>query len=797
MAIEIGAENPLLLNNLARAKKALANHLQGEEEQTLLHEFQVDAVKGIHDAFNVGETAFHIKEATGFGKTAVGLEVARVLTKELVYDNDQHSPTSKHGVAIFVSPLKDLLGQVQTERQKFAPDLYMTNFYGNEKDTNGDIINTTYQSLPTLLAKLKQEGKDVRLAFFDEVHKSLGDVHASTYRDLPQALMIGLSATPVPSSYKKMVRDGKINEAERWTKVFTREAHKVTISEGMARGILSKLDITTITTKVDATNMHIESSGKYSQAQVERLTNERGRTLMGVATVAGLDAMKEAGLDGELRETELIKEAHEKIKGKKTLIYANSLDHMKNIIELLNQVGINAIPYYGEMNEDQRRKAKEEFINGTTNVMVGVKLFGLGLNLPEAEAGIFLVPKRSADEVEQELGRLLRKKEGKERAIAIQFLDVFSRGKAPVLLSQVLDPQFIRDNIELAKKRAGYRRTGEMERAPVITFSGLSYDAIEGIIEENLLIRDKLLAAKNIQEISQILNEIQHNIMVNYSDLSVEEQYEQLALQLPVHLPHIINEIALGAMRSVDSDISSMGRNALLLLNMKTILSAVQLFSYFDSEDIIQEAVLTVLEEAQNITFGERSLPIAQQIHKLVKVGLANYIARNEMVEVLGWITSGIYTELQSKTKEFLSAYPRPTEKAINLFVEELLSKTEFSSINPKSIVNHIKMLQIISTWDYEEQPEFEDEITRFARLEAILEIIHDTKILKKEDAKLLEMAFGFIPNPRKEEGDYSLLELGMSIGVSRERARQRLERARKILRTETNTGRLRKAAQD
>lgn len=104
-------------------------------EETILREHQMSMVQSLADHLRKGETAGYMSEPTGSGKSVVLVKLAELMGIKTV----------------ILSPTQQILLQTSDAAKKFSPDLNITNYYQSEKDLSGDVINTTYQSIPTLV----------------------------------------------------------------------------------------------------------------------------------------------------------------------------------------------------------------------------------------------------------------------------------------------------------------------------------------------------------------------------------------------------------------------------------------------------------------------------------------------------------------------------------------------------------------------------------------------------------------------------------------------------------------------
>src|SRR6185503_13436007 len=157
----------------------------------------------------------------------------------------------------------------------------------------------------------------------------------------------------------------------------------------------------------------------------------------------------------------------------------------------------------------------------------------------------------------------------------------------PVLLPQL----FTRGAIELNRRRAlgvEKRRSvaGEMEvERPSITFAGIDMQAYFHRVEIERIVQSGITQAESIEQLDRNLSTILAEVSSQLGVTSTMEYYRAIADILPLRLPERINQMALDA--AMRGDVR--GANALLFLNMKTILSVVRkLGAGIEEEDLIQ-----------------------------------------------------------------------------------------------------------------------------------------------------------------------------------------------------------------
>jgi ATP-dependent DNA helicase RecQ len=87
------------------------------------------------------------------------------------------------------------------------------------------------------------------------------------------------------------------------------------------------------------------------------------------------------------------------------VIYAPTTAGVEETVEFLEKNGIEAIPYHGKMESDERSRNQERWMSDEVRVLVGTIAFGLGINKPSVRAVIHLALPKSIEQYYQEAGR--------------------------------------------------------------------------------------------------------------------------------------------------------------------------------------------------------------------------------------------------------------------------------------------------------------------------------------------------------------------------------------------------------
>lgn len=91
--------------------------------------------------------------------------------------------------------------------------------------------------------------------------------------------------------------------------------------------------------------------------------------------------------------------------GENVIVYAPTIAQVEATVDFLEERGIAAIPYHGQMDADTRRQNQERWMADDVRVLVGTIAFGLGINKASVRAVIHLSLPKSLEQYYQEAGR--------------------------------------------------------------------------------------------------------------------------------------------------------------------------------------------------------------------------------------------------------------------------------------------------------------------------------------------------------------------------------------------------------
>jgi ATP-dependent DNA helicase RecQ len=98
-------------------------------------------------------------------------------------------------------------------------------------------------------------------------------------------------------------------------------------------------------------------------------------------------------------------EAVKKVKDGNVIVYTPTVARVGEVIDLLEENGIAAVGYHGQMDASARRENQEKWMSEEARVLVGTIAFGLGINKPNVRAVVRLGLPESIEQLYQETGR--------------------------------------------------------------------------------------------------------------------------------------------------------------------------------------------------------------------------------------------------------------------------------------------------------------------------------------------------------------------------------------------------------
>lgn len=342
-------------------------------QEEMLEDLEAERLKGYDHNLLVA--------ATGTGKTVI----AALDYKRLRY------AAGTDLKLLFVAHRQEILKQsMRTYRDVVQDGAFGELYVGDHKPQEWKHIFASVQSLSSLgIEQLEPDFFDI--VVIDEFHHAM----APTYRRLldhfqPQQLL-GLTATPE--------RGDGVDVAKQFFD--GRTASELRLWDALDANLLVPFHYFGVSDDVDLSQLEWKR-GNYDTIQLS-------------AVYTGNDA----------RAAKVIRELRDKVTSTDhmwAIGFCVSVQHARYMAEVFNRAGIASVAVDGTTDNADREEALRRLRQQEINCIFAVDLFNEGLDLPQVDTILLLRPTQSATVFLQQLGRGLRRAEGKAVLTVLDFI---------------------------------------------------------------------------------------------------------------------------------------------------------------------------------------------------------------------------------------------------------------------------------------------------------------------------------------------------------------------------------------
>jgi len=339
-----------------------------------LRPYQIELIKNARYILKSNKSLI-IQGSTGMGKTVLASFMLKALAEQ-----------NKRG--LFICHRRELIEQASKSFNDFNINHAIIGT-GYKKDLENPIQICSALSLFNKLDLIKKPD----FIIWDECHHIASSTWSKIFNYFPNAHHIGLTATP-------QRLDGK-----GLGKFFEKMIQAPPMRELINQGYLSDFDIYAPST-IDLEGV-ASKNGDYDQEQLGKVVNKP--TITGCAI-----------------------EHYKKIcNNKKAIVFCVSINHSLEVVKKFNDAGIKAAHIDGQMTNKQRDELINKFQDRELKILSNVDIVGEGFDLPAIEAAILLRPTQSLTLYLQQVGRALRRSQGKDKAIILDHAGNSLRHKMP------------------------------------------------------------------------------------------------------------------------------------------------------------------------------------------------------------------------------------------------------------------------------------------------------------------------------------------------------------------------------
>jgi superfamily II DNA or RNA helicase/diadenosine tetraphosphate (Ap4A) HIT family hydrolase len=363
------------VSNYQKSRKPASPEVAGIEKEVPElppepYDVQQEAMDALERSREEGNQAGLVVLATGLGKTWLS-----------AFDSQREGFKR----ILFVAHREEILAQARETFRRVYPQARLGYYTGQEKDAGAQILFASVQTLSRAEHLRAFEPREFDYIVMDEFHHA----SASTYRKIidyfEPLFLLGLTATP------ERTDGGDLLQLCQENLVF-----RCDILEGINRDLLCPFHYFGVPDDIEYAQIPWRS-GKFAE---EELT---------------------AHWATQSRAQNILKEYTEKA-GKRTLAFCCSQLHADFMKQYFLQRDVKAAVVHSGKTSDPRTTSLEQLRDGKLNIVFSVDMFNEGLDIPNCDTIMMLRPTESRLLWLQQLGRGLRKSEGKEFLTVIDYI---------------------------------------------------------------------------------------------------------------------------------------------------------------------------------------------------------------------------------------------------------------------------------------------------------------------------------------------------------------------------------------
>ncbi len=318
--------------------------------------------------------------ASGLGKT-----VLATFWSQLKFQKEAKSRV------LFLAHENYILEQSMLLFRQLMPQQEMGIFHGQEKSFEDvDILFASFQTMREWKGVFV-EGDFTHL-IVDEAHHS----KAESYNEVIVYFMEEVGITEVLALTATPDRMDGLNIRE----IFGDEVVNISIAEAIAKGWLSKLEYQIITDNLN-------------QSALQKMVKD----VLGKGKRLSIKQLNET-IFVQRRDEDLVEILLEKVGSRKTIVFCESILHVENFQQYLP----NSATFHSKNSYKVNDANLKSFTENGLQFLLAVDKFNEGIDMPDIEVVVFLRSTDSQRIFLQQLGRGLRRKEGKDKLLVLDFV---------------------------------------------------------------------------------------------------------------------------------------------------------------------------------------------------------------------------------------------------------------------------------------------------------------------------------------------------------------------------------------
>lgn len=341
------------------------------------NDMQIEALSRLSELRKEGKNKALIVSATGTGKTFLS-----------AFDVKAYSPKR---FLFIVHRTNIAIAAMNSYSLVFGGKKSMLLFDGQKKNIDADFIFATIQTMSRADNMYCFDPEHFEYIVIDESHRAAADTYLRLVNYFKPKFMLGMTATPERTDGLDVFKLFDYNIA-----------YEIRLQQALEHNMLSSFHyygVTDVTVQIDGNQDIVSFSMLVSDARIRHI----------------VEALKVYGCDdGNVRG----------------LIFCSRNDESAAISLKLNELGYRTLALSGANSEEERSNAVKRLESDDSHqkldYILTVDIFNEGIDIPKVNQIVMLRPTQSAIIFVQQLGRGLRKVEGKEYLTVIDFIGNYS-----------------------------------------------------------------------------------------------------------------------------------------------------------------------------------------------------------------------------------------------------------------------------------------------------------------------------------------------------------------------------------
>lgn len=312
--------------------------------------------------------------ATGLGKTVT-----------VAFDTKRWRERYGMGRVLFLCHNNDILYQAKTTFQAVnGPESTYGYFHGEEKHLHRvDFLFSSFQTMKGHRELFSPDEFDYIVV--DESHHSQADTFRSTLDYFRPKFILGVTATP-----------DRLDELDI-REIFGKEVYCLPLEVAMVRGLVTPVDYRLLTDEIQLSKAIEVGDRRISIASLNRRIFIPKR-------------------DEEIAK--IIMRHVSELEKPRVIVFCNSIKHCEHLAEYIP----DSFAIHSNVPDRERAVKLEMFRQGIIGTILTVDAFNEGIDIPQANVVVFLRSTQSHTIFLQQLGRGLRKSDGKDKVIVLDFV---------------------------------------------------------------------------------------------------------------------------------------------------------------------------------------------------------------------------------------------------------------------------------------------------------------------------------------------------------------------------------------